>query len=60
MFEVEFDGKEVVVKFSRRTTVHRYLAGLNLASQLKRVEPLPGSWNATIMEKVDGLQLQPL
>ena len=38
VFEAQLEGSEVIVKFSRHPTVHRYLAELRLAPQLVHVE----------------------
>lgn len=50
---------DVMVKFVKRygVEVHAYLADLNLAPKLHKVEELPGGWMAVIMDEVDGCKL---
>ena len=53
------DGLNVVVKFVKHygQEVHAFLASLQLAPKLHKVENLPGGWMAVVMDEVKGSNL---
>ena len=60
LFEAEFDGEDVAVKFSHShygIDVHSFLAQCGLAPKVKHTDVLPGNWHVVVMEKVMGVSL---
>jgi len=59
LFEAKFNREDVIVKFCRFHYAYSYLAGHQLAPQLKyNMEILPSKWLIVVMEKIQGSHLQ--
>ena len=54
LFEAKFNREDVIVKFYCFHYVHSYLAGHQLAPQLKYTGILPSKWHIVVMEKIQG------
>ena len=59
LFEAKFNREDVIVKFCRFHYAYSYLAGHQLAPQLKyNMGILPSKWLIVVMEKIQGSHLQ--